>query len=46
MAKYIIRFKTNPAAWPTDPAEVLKAWEGVVSSSTALIENGTLAEAN
>ena len=46
MAKYIIRFKTNPAAWPTDPAEVLKAWEGVVSSSTALLENGTLAEAN
>lgn len=46
MAKYIIQFKTNPAAWPTDPAEVLKAWEGVVSGGSALLESGTFAEVN
>ncbi len=46
MAKYIIRFQANPDAWPTDPAEVLKAWEGVVVGGTALLESGTLAEIN
>ncbi len=44
MAKYIIRFKTNPEAWPTDPAEVFALWEGVVGAGTALLEGGTLAE--
>ena len=44
MAKYIIRFKANPEAWPADPAEVLALWEGVVAGGTALLENGTVAE--
>ncbi len=46
MAKYIIRFKVNPEAWPTDPASVLKAWEGVVVGGTALLADGTVAEIN
>ena len=46
MAKYIIRFKVNPEAWPTDQAGALKAWEGVVGGGTALLESGTLAEIN
>ncbi len=46
MAKYIIRFQTNPEAWPADPAEVLALWEGVVAGGNALLEGGTVAEIN
>ena len=46
MAKYIIRFKANPEAWPADPAEVLALWEGVIGGGNALLEGGTLAEIN
>ena len=46
MANYIIRFKTNPEAWPADPAQVLALWEGVIGGGNALIEGGILAEIN
>ena len=42
MAKYIIHFKTNVEAWPTDPAAVLALWEGVVGAGTAMIDAGTI----
>lgn len=42
MAKYIIHFETNVEAWPTDPAAVLAAWEGVVTGATALLDAGTV----
>ena len=46
VAKYIIRFKANPEAWPADPAEVLLLWEGVIGGAGALLESGTLTELN
>ncbi len=44
MAKYIIRFQTNPEAWPADPAEVLALWEEVIGNGNALLEDGSVAE--
>lgn len=42
MAKYIIHFKANPEAWPTDPAAVLALWEGALGAATAMIDAGTI----
>ena len=44
MAKYIIRYQANPAAWPIDPAAVLALWEGVVEAGTAAIAAGVFSE--
>ncbi|MCZ6708130.1 MAG: hypothetical protein O7A71_09325 [Chloroflexi bacterium] len=44
MAKYIIRYQANPAAWPIDPAAVLALWEGVIEAGTAGIADGTFSE--
>ena len=33
-AKYLIHFKANPEAWPTDPAAVLALWEGASASAS------------
>ncbi|HJN91831.1 MAG TPA: hypothetical protein QGF05_03760 [Dehalococcoidia bacterium] len=44
MARYIIRFQANPAAWPIDPAQTLALWEGVVTAGTVAIEDGTFSD--
>ena len=46
MAKYIINYQANPAAWPVDPAERLALWEGVIAGAQALLDSGTLSEIN
>ena len=44
MPRYIIRFKANPAAWPTDPAALVGIWEGVIAGGNRLLADGTLSE--
>ena len=46
MAKYVIRYRANPVAWPTDPVERLALWEGVIAGAQALLDSGALSEIN
>ena len=40
MAKYFVHFKTNEAAWPTDPGEVAATWEGVLAGAQQTLDLG------
>ena len=42
MAKYIIHFKANAQAFPTDPSAAVELWEGTVAAATAFLDAGTL----
>ena len=42
MPTYLIHFKANPSAWPSDPAEVAAIWEGVMAGANQLLEQGVV----
>lgn len=46
MPKYVIEFAANPAAWPSDPKQVLATWEGVLDGAEMLIKEGLIEEVN
>ena len=38
MAKYLIHFKVNEAAWPNDPGEVAAIWQAVTAGAQQLLD--------
>ena len=46
MSRYMIRFKANPAAWPTDPKAVLAVVEGVVAGGNQMLAARAISEVN
>lgn len=44
MSKYVLRWKANLPAWPTDSAAVLSVWEGGIGGGNHMISNGTFSE--
>jgi hypothetical protein len=44
MSKYMILFKANPSAWPSDPKQVLAIWEGAMAGTERLLKEGQLKE--
>ena len=44
MARYLVLWKANPAAWPTDPKESLAVLEGATAGGDALLLSGAIKE--
>ena len=44
MARYMVSWRANPSAWPTDPKEALAALEGVTGGGDHLLAGGALTE--
>ena len=42
MPTYLIHFKANPSAWPSDPAAVVALWEAVMAGANQLLEQGVV----
>ncbi len=40
MAKYLVHFKANEAAWPNDPGEVLAIWEAAMAGAQQTLDLG------
>ncbi len=44
MSRYMVLFKGNPSAWPTDPKQILAVWEAVIAGGDQLLKMGPLKE--
>jgi len=44
MGRYMVLWKANPAAWPTDPKEGLAALEAATGGGDALLLSGAISE--
>ena|SRR5918999_6440410 len=44
MPKYMILFKANTSAWPSDSKQILAIWEGAIAGSERLFKEGQLKE--
>lgn len=44
--RYLVTWKTNASAWPTDPKQVLAILEAVFAGADQLLESGTAKELN
>jgi hypothetical protein len=44
MARYLVLWKANPTAWPTEPKQILDLLEGVVSGGDQLTSAGAIKE--
>ena len=44
MPRYMVLYKANPSAWPTDPKQVLAVLEGVFAGGDQLLKAGALKE--
>ena len=40
MSKYLVHFKVNPSAWPSDPAQVAEIWERAMAGGNHLLDQG------
>ena len=46
MSRYMVTWKANPSAWPTDPKQSLTVIEGVIAGGDQLIKAGAAKELN
>ena len=44
MARYLVLWKANPSAWPTDPKQTLDILEGVTGAGSGMLAGGVIAE--
>ncbi len=44
MPKYMVLFKANPSAWPSDPKRILSIWEASIGGGDQLLKMGSLKE--
>jgi hypothetical protein len=44
MARYMVTWKANPSAWPTEPKQVLDALEGATGGGDQLLAAGAIKE--
>ena len=44
VARYLILYRANPAAWPTDPKQALAVLEGAIAGGDQLIKMGAAKE--
>ena len=44
MATYFVRWQANPGNWPTDPKEVLAAWEAACAGGDRALADGSFKE--
>ena len=44
MARYLVLWRVNPAAWPTDPKQSLAVWQMAAGGGDALLKSGALKE--
>ena len=44
MARYLVLYSANPAAWPTDPKQALAVLEGAIAGGDELLKAGALKE--
>ena len=44
MARYLVLWKANAAAWPSDPQGVLTMWQAATSGGDHLLSTGALKE--
>jgi len=44
MSRYLVLWKANPVAWPTDPKQTLDILEGVTGAGSAMLASGAIAE--
>jgi hypothetical protein len=42
--RYLVSWKANPSAWPTDPKQVLAVLEGAMAGGDALLKGGGVKE--
>jgi hypothetical protein len=46
MPKYIVHYKADPSNWPSDPSEILAAWEGALAGADQMLEQGLFEQIN
>jgi hypothetical protein len=46
MSRYMVSWKANPSAWPTDPKQLLAVIEGAIAGGDQLIKAGAAKELN
>ena len=46
MSRYMVSWKANPSAWPTDPKQALTVIEGAIAGGDQLIKAGAAKELN
>ena len=46
MPRYMVTWKANPSAWPTDPKQTLAVLEGVFGGADQLLKAGAAKELN
>ena len=44
MSRYLILYRANPEAWPTDPKQALAVWEGVIAGGDQLLATDVVKE--
>ena len=44
MSRYLVLWKANPSAWPTDPKQLADILDGVTGAGSAMLASGAIAE--